>query len=277
MDQHLADRLHRLLQGRHRAVAQDRSKQCAADAPLAALGAKLRHAAGHVNSGHHGAGSLGHHSRDRTAHDAEAQPADQDEIQHSIQHCRERKEFQRRFAVAHAFQPRRERVVEEGERRPQKCDAQVDTRDFKNRRWNGRCPQYPRRQQTARRRRTAAEYRAEQQRCGQRFLEARCLPRAERLAHQHARADAQAADRKDHKVHDRPGHALGGQRILPDEPPRNDGIHRIVRQLQPVPQQQRHRIQKEVPQRGTLGHITHTLFFVFLRLGHDVDGAVLDL
>ena len=44
-------------------------------------------------------------------------------------------------------------------------------------------------------------------------------------------ADAQAADGQNHQIHDRPGHALGGQRVLPDEPPCDDGIHRIVRHL----------------------------------------------
>ena len=38
-----------------------------------------------------------------------------------------------------------------------------------------------------------------------------------------------------------------------------------------------HCIQKEVPQRGTLGHITHDLLFVLFGLGDDVDGTVLDL
>ena len=58
-----------------RAVAQNRSQQVAADAPLPVPGAELRHAACHVDGGQQRAGGLGHDSGHGAAHNAETQPA----------------------------------------------------------------------------------------------------------------------------------------------------------------------------------------------------------
>ncbi len=65
--------------------------------------------------------------------------------------------------------------------------------------------------------------------------------------HQHTGADAQPADGQDDQVHHRASNALGRQGVLPDEAARDDGIHRIICQLQPVAQQQRHRIKNRCP------------------------------
>lgn len=75
LNEHLADRLHGLLHRRHRAVAQNRPQQVAADVPLPLPGAELRHAACHVDGGQQCAGGLGHDSGHGAAHNAKAQPA----------------------------------------------------------------------------------------------------------------------------------------------------------------------------------------------------------
>ena len=259
LDQHFADGLHRLLQRRDRPVLQDAPQQRRANAPVLPGGAKLRHPPHHVDGGHQGAGGLGHHGRHGAAHDPEPQPADEDEVQRRVEHGGKGQKFEGRFRIPHAFKARRQRVVKEGEGRAQKGDAQIHAGDGKNAVRHRQRTQDRRRTCHAQQRHGAAKRRAEQQRGSQRLPQRAGLPCAEGFAHEHPRADAQPADRQDHQVHHRSGHALGGQGILPNEPPGDDGVHRIISQLQPVAQQQRHRIKEEVPQRGTLGHIAHRL------------------
>ena len=163
LDQHLAHRLHRLLQGRDRAVLQNAAQQRRADAPLAARRAKLRHAAHHVPRGHDGAGGFGHHGGDGAAYNPKAQPADKHDIQRGVEYRRECKEFQRRFGVADTFQPSGQRVIKKRKRRTQKGNAQVNAGAAHDFIGHGQAAQDQRCSGSAQQRHGAAERRAKQQ------------------------------------------------------------------------------------------------------------------
>ena len=257
LNQQLANGLHRLLQSRDRTVPQDRTQQLRADAPLPALRAKLRHTAHHIHHCQHRTGSLCRHGGNGTADNAKPQSADKNQVQHDVQHCRKRQKFQRRFGIPHAFQPRRQCIIKKGKRRTQKGDAQVNAGDVCNFGRHSQQAQQLRRDRDARQRHPAAKQCAEQQGGCQRLAQAFGVPGTVGFAHQNARADAQPRNCQNHKVHHRGGDALGGKGILPDKPPRYNGIRRIVGKLQPVAEKQRHSVEKQVLQRGAFCHITH--------------------
>ena len=240
---------------------QRAAQQAAVNAPLAPPGAEFRRFGPQPPPGQHGAERFGNHRCHGGAYNAKAQSADKDQVQRCVQNGRYHQKAQRRSGIAHTFEPRRQRIVKAGERCPQKGNAQIDGRDRKNLPRNRTGLKNRRGQQYPQQCHHCACRRAGKHGGGQFPAQAFAVLCAKELAHQHPGPQADTGNSQNNQVHHRARNALGRQGILADETPRNDGIHRVIRQLEPVAQHQRHGIAQQVPRRAAFGHILHGAHF----------------
>ena len=217
-----------LLHGAGPAILDGAAQQRAVKDQPAPSQLKDRDPALDVNDAEHAAEGLAEDGGEGAALAAPAQHLDEEQVAADVQHGAYHQEVEGALAVAQRPHGGREEVVEEGEDKPGKHDAEVLHRDGQDLRRHLHQPQQGRRQQDTEGRKDQREYGARDGGGGDLTLHPLGVARAVGCADEDARAEAKPVDEEDGQRHQRIGGANGGEGVLAHEFAHDDAVGGVV-------------------------------------------------
>ena len=166
----------------------------------------------------------------------------------------------RALGIAHRAHGRGQRVILEGERKAQQHQPKIARSAVQHLLRRAQQPQERHGQRDRQQQDANGQHQAKQANGGYLPAQVLLILRAEEPAHQHRRADGQAADPQHRNGHHRIGSADRRHRRLPGIASDHHRVHRVVHQLEQVAQDQRQRVSRQVSGNRALGHLSHAFF-----------------